>query len=605
MTSANSLSMQVGDSYTLQLTTALRRSRTVTWRSTSSSIAGVSSSGTVRAYRTGTVTVTASGSGMSESFTVAVAAAPVTPTPTTPTTPTPGPTPVVTNFEISPATGAALAPGNVRQFSTTAIWSDGASRAVTVNYSAVGGTINTNGLFTAGSIGGTFLVIANCTCGMADTAQVQVNVPVTVAVQELRTWPRSVTMRAGATQEFWASAVWTNGATTLPPLTWAATGGSLASNLIYTAPSAPGRYLIVATHMGGTLKDTSVVVVEAAAAQLTKLTIAPKVVSLTAGASQQFATTANWSTGATDLPPVTYSATGGSVSSTGAYVAPTTAGTYRVIVAHTGGTVRDTATVTVIENNNNSTTNTPSAGGPTLSGGGANEPSGYATIFSNPMSTLPPKHPLKDAYGFRNFFGTNYLAVQTEGAATYMRATFPKGTGGGADYPNAFASLDWGSVTTGMTKMYMRLRVRLSSNWTDNGNTGTKFFFFLQQQGNNHYIGMTNGGLFQPMLGLQSTFGYGTPSGPNHYTPSPLSKGDWHELEVLVEANTPGQYNGKYRMWVDGQLLVTRTDVGYFAAGQVVKFEEMYFNPTYGGGYNPVPADQSIDIDHWYMSLGR
>jgi hypothetical protein len=70
-------------------------------------------------------------------------------------------------------------------------------------------------------------------------------------------------------------------------------------------------------------------------------------VSLAAGASQQFGVTASWSTGATTVPPVTWSASGGTVSSTGAYVAPSAAGTYQVIVAHTNGTVRDTAVVTV------------------------------------------------------------------------------------------------------------------------------------------------------------------------------------------------------------------------------------------------------------------
>jgi hypothetical protein len=87
--------------------------------------------------------------------------------------------------------------------------------------------------------------------------------------------------------------------------------------------------------------------VNVTAPQLTKLTISPKTVSLAAGASQQFAVTASWNTGATTVPPVTWTASAGTVSSTGAYVAPSAAGTYQVIVAHTNGTVRDTAVVTV------------------------------------------------------------------------------------------------------------------------------------------------------------------------------------------------------------------------------------------------------------------
>jgi hypothetical protein len=333
------------------------------------------------------------------------------------------------------------------------------------------------------------------------------------------------------------------------------------------------------------------------APQLTKLTVSPKTVSLNAGASQQFGVTASWSTGATTVPPVTWSASGGTVSSTGAYVAPSAAGTYHVIVAHTNGTVRDTAVVTVGGSASIDTT--------TVAGAGPNQPVGFQTQLSNPFTAAPPKNPLTDVYGFQNFFGNQYLPIMNEPglvSPSFMRAIFPAGYPGGADYVNAFRAGTGFSASGNQSKIYFRVRFRISSNWSDNGNTATKFFFFHQQEGNNHYIGLTEQGQLRPSVRMQSSFGYATPSGPNHLVPNALTKGVWHEMEILLVANTPGVYNGIAKMWINGTLLVNATDMGYFAATQTPRFNSSYFNPTFGGGLNPVPADQYVDLDHWYVS---
>jgi hypothetical protein len=466
--------------------------RTVAWSALGTAVT-VSSTGVVTAVAAGSGDVRATVDGVTAARTITVAA------------------PTVASLTISPKTGATLAPGATRQFSTTATWSDLATRAVGVTYTATGGTISSSGLYTAGQLIGSFMVIANCGCGRADTAAVSI----------------------------------------------------------------------------------AAVVVPA---QLTRLTISPKTATVNAGATQQFAATANWSTGATSLPPIAYSATGGVVTSAGLWTAPSTSGTYKVILAHSGGTLRDTATVTVAA----TVGSTPPV---TIAGAGPNQPSGYSSIYSNPMGTLPPKNPSLDVFGFQNYFGTSALSIRNETSVPeFLRVTFPAGTAGGADYPNAFLAGNAFSSSGNKSRLYIRLRFRISSNWTDNGNTGTKFFFFNQQQGNNHYVNLTEGGQLRPAVNMQSSFGFGTPSGPNHFVAQPLTKGEWHELEILIVANTPGAYNGQLRMWVDGALMQSANDMGYFAAGTTPRFENMYFNPTYGGGRNPVPADQYVDIDHWYVS---
>lgn len=255
-------------------------------------------------------------------------------------------TAVMTAFWISPDNGPALAPGATRQFFHTISWSDGATRPVNVSYTATGGTISSTGLYTAGQIAGTFLVIANCGCGRPDTAQVMIS-QVSSQLVSLTLNPASATMMAGTTRQFSTTALWSTGATTVPPVTYSATGGSISQTGLYTAPTSPGIYRVIVAQNGGSVRDTSEVTVQSSPVTLSSLTMTPPSVTLNAGQTQQFSVAGSWSNGTNSAPPVNYSATGGSVSATGLYTAPSTAGTYRVIAAHTGGTLRDTSVVTV------------------------------------------------------------------------------------------------------------------------------------------------------------------------------------------------------------------------------------------------------------------
>lgn len=293
VTLSGEVSLKVGTSTKLSVRTSSRSRGSIKWLSSNPNAATVNSQGNVTGKAVGSAYVTASGFAVNETYLVSVT-----------------PAYTLTSFTVSPSTGTALAPGQTRQFSTQQLWSDGQARNFGVTYTATGGSISSSGLFTAGSVAGSFMVIANCLCGALDTAFVTVEVP----------------------------------------------------------------------------------------AQLTKITVSPKTVSLNAGAIQQFGATANWSTGATTLPPITWSATGGSISTGGLYTAPTTAGTYRVIVAHSGGTLRDTATVTV-------------AAPPTDGGGTTPPPSSGSPFFSDSFDNGQRN----DANGFR-WTSPAYVTVSTEKA---------------------------------------------------------------------------------------------------------------------------------------------------------------------------------------------
>jgi hypothetical protein len=239
----------------------------------------------------------------------------------------------------------SLATGATQQFTVSGQWSNGATTAPSVTYSATGGTITAAGLYTAGTTAGTFRVIAVQQGGtLADTSVVTLST-VAPVLQAVILTPATASLATGATQQFAVSGQWSNGATTAPAVTYSMTGGTISSGGLYTAGSTAGTFRVIATQQGGTLADTSAITITAPVLQA--VILAPSTVSLATGASQQFAVSGQWSNGATTAPAVTYSATGGTISSGGLYTAGSTAGTFRVIATQQGGTLSDTAVVTV------------------------------------------------------------------------------------------------------------------------------------------------------------------------------------------------------------------------------------------------------------------
>lgn len=261
------------------------------------------------------------------------------------------PTVTVSAFTVSPQTDI-LGSGQSRQFSATLTWNDAGVHPTNISWVSAGGTITQNGLYTAGTVAGTFLVIATCGCGAADTASVTIPASAAppVTLSQLVLSPPTVQLDPGAAQIFTVAGVWSDGATSQPGVVFTATGGSISSAGAYIAGNAPGTYNVIATQAGGGKADTSIVTIVAGppgSATLTQLVLNPSAVTVPKGATQAFVVSASWSDGSTTVPPVTFDPTGGTVSADGVYTAGTTAGTYRLIVTHTGGTKADTSVITI------------------------------------------------------------------------------------------------------------------------------------------------------------------------------------------------------------------------------------------------------------------
>jgi hypothetical protein len=229
-----------------------------------------------------------------------------------------------------------------------------------VDWAASGGSITSTGLFSAAAPG-TYKIYGRRRHGSrvpADSSVVTVVPPPASLVQVVVT-PDTATVAIGVTRAFSAIGKLSDSSTAPLGVSWTATGGTVDPSGVYTAGTVAGVYRVIATNTAGTLADTAVVTIPAPPAAppppppppppapITSVVITPSSATLAAGASQQFAAYGRDADGDSLAVAVQYVATGGTVTSAGLYAAGTTAGTYRVIAKQSGGTLADTAIVTV------------------------------------------------------------------------------------------------------------------------------------------------------------------------------------------------------------------------------------------------------------------
>jgi hypothetical protein len=124
--------------------------------------------------------------------------------------------------------------------------------------------------------------------------------------------------------------------------TWSATGGTISTSGLYTAGATTGIFSVTA--QSGTISG-SVPVTITAAPVLTTITLSPLTATINVGQTQQFTAVGKDQNGNVMTIAPSWTATAGTVSGTGLYTAPATAGSY--IVTATQGTVSGSATVTV------------------------------------------------------------------------------------------------------------------------------------------------------------------------------------------------------------------------------------------------------------------
>ncbi len=308
----------------------------VTWTSSSTAVATVSSAGVVTGASAGSTTVTASSGGVSGTTTFTVTAAAAT----------------VTGIAVSPSSPTVTA-GATQQFSVNATYSNGTTGPLTTGVTWTSSstsiaTINASGLATAVAAGkATITASAN---GFSAQAALTVNAaPKTLSSITVK--PVTASIVAGATQQFTATATYSDGSTA--SVTSSAAWSS--SNTSVATINASGLATAVAAgtaHMTATLSGVSgsAALTVTAAPTVTGITITPANPSFAAGSTQQFTAIANLSNGSTQnvTSSATWSSSDTSVATinSGGLATAVTSGSTTITATDSSFTGTTTATVT-------------------------------------------------------------------------------------------------------------------------------------------------------------------------------------------------------------------------------------------------------------------
>jgi hypothetical protein len=234
----------------------------------------------------------------------------------------------ISRIDVSPGT-ASITADQTQQFGAKAYDANNNQVNATFAWTASGGSVDQNGLYTP-QAAGTFDVTATVgTVSGKATVTVTHGAAVSVSVT-----PANPSVAADQTVKFTAEGKDAKGNSwAISPATWSVSGGAGAGSIdaqgLYT-PDKVGTYTVEGADPASGLKGTTQVTVTPGAVATIKVT--PATASITADQTQQFAATAEDSKGNPVNPAFSWSATGGSVSQSGLF-SPDKVGSYAVQAA--------------------------------------------------------------------------------------------------------------------------------------------------------------------------------------------------------------------------------------------------------------------------------
>jgi hypothetical protein len=246
----------------------------------------------------------------------------------------------------------------------------------------------------------------------------------------------------------------------------------------------------------------------------------------------------------------------------------------------------------------------------------AHEPAGFTKITERPFDAL-----IEDGWSFNattNFTIEDASTLSLAGIAGpgippkspnhIGQAYYAAGCCAGTSpvtvyYPNALLT------ALSYHRIYVSYWVQYSSNWVGNTSGVNKMVFVGLGPNGNQVVFSGTGSGSAPLLaqirlqGLnQSPSAWNLPLIAGAQGQAEITRGAWHQLEGVFVANTGGQANGEAHLWLDGVKLSEELGVNYVPASNNGLVEKLSWDPTYGGGAPPPPADQYMWMDHFYAS---
>lgn len=73
-----------------------------------------------------------------------------------------------------------------------------------------------------------------------------------------------------------------------------------------------------------------------------------------------------------------------------------------------------------------------------------------------------------------------------------------------------------------------------------------------------------------------------------------IKRGQWHTVRTYLRTNDHGVCNAVVKIWVDGHLVVNATNFIFVEPGVSNEWWALNFDPVYGGGPAPIPAEQTL-----------
>ena len=81
-----------------------------------------------------------------------------------------------------------------------------------------------------------------------------------------------------------------------------------------------------------------------------------------------------------------------------------------------------------------------------------------------------------------------------------------------------------------------------------------------------------------------------------------IVRGKWYVLEGVLEIGANGQSNGTLRLWLDGALTHSYSDIEYEATDKRSDWGYIHIAPTWGGGQGTINQLMWLDFDDFYVS---
>ena len=241
-----------------------------------------------------------------------------------------------------------------------------------------------------------------------------------------------------------------------------------------------------------------------------------------------------------------------------------------------------------------------------------NQPPGYVTVQDQPWDVTPALN-VRTSLGWIDDDGSaaTRLSVMSDPTSRFPSANhnvaaglFKQGDPGGDAPFRVYRIFD---AAEEHRSLYLCVYAKHSADFDNtNGNTGTKFLFPAGDQylGTQTYAGHDGSNMdfqfFQQGAVDRRLAANLDPAAARLL----MKRGEWVRYEILLKASSDNSVaDGELHVWIDGVKTHQYTDVQW-QMGSARTWLSLMWNPTYGGGTNPVPLDQYQYIDHIHVAGG-